>query len=220
MKSFNVFFSVALFSTYGTLLVLVQGFRLKDSRFIETCSIGNCRKTSSVFPLHMAVLKTGDNTPLRGDEAKPHIKYVREHGVEQFLHQYHKTKHVVCQNFKWGDEVEVGVLKKDETTAHFDLSCRAPELREALNAEPSPDRNINWCNYQPEYGSWMIESIPSRPYKGGTIDLLDVEKNMLLRRERLAGKLSADEIIPYVSNFPMLGASGYAHIRFNISWAM
>ena len=210
MKSFNVFFSVALFSTCGTLLVLVQGFRLKGSRFIETYSIGNSRETS-VFPLHMAVLKTGDNTPLRWDEAKPHIKYVREHGVEQFLNQYRKTKHVVCQNFKWGDEVEVGVLKKDETTGHFDLSCRAPELREALNAEPIPDHNINWCNYQPEYGSWMIESIPSRPYKGGTIDLLDVEKNMLLRRERLAGKLSANEIIPYVSNFPMLGASGYAH---------
>ena len=41
------------------------------------------------------------------------------------------------------------------------------------------------CNWVPEYGSWMIESTPSRPYTGYAEDLLRVEKNMRLRRKRL-----------------------------------
>ena len=217
MKSFqSLFFSLALFSTFGTLLVLVQGFRLKDTQSIWRSSIDirnhQITSLSHISPLHMAVLKTGDNTPLKWDEAKPYIKYVREHGVEQFLRQYQKTKHVVCRDFKWGDEIEVGILKKDEQTGHYDLSCRSYELREELNSEQCPHEDKSkWCEYQPEYGSWMIESIPSRPFNGGTIDLLDVEKNMRIRRERLIDKLGANEIIPYLSNFPMLGVPGYGH---------
>ena len=216
MKGFIVLFSLLLLSFF-CLSELVEGFRLQDIR-IPTRGIGKLRegscssRPSSSFSLHMAVLKTGDNTPLSWNQAKPHIKYVRQHGVEQFLRQYQKTKHIVNKNFKWGDEVEVGILKRDENTGHFDLSCRAPEIREALNAEPCPEQDkVKWCEFQPEYGSWMIESIPSRPFNGGTIDLLDVENNMRIRRERLSGKLKHNEIIPYVSNFPMLGVAGYAH---------
>ena len=213
-----MFLTLALFSTLGTLMAFVEGFRFHDVRFIQGSGIFREKQHRHFSPrylhrpLHMAVLKTGDNTPLRWDEAKQHIKYVREHGVEQFLRQYQKSKHLICRNFKWGDEIEVGILRKDEKTGHFDLSCRAPEIREELNAEKCPDGDkINWCVYQPEYGSWMVESIPSRPYEGGTIDLLDVEKNMNIRRKRLLEKLRPDEIIPYVSNFPMLGVAGYAH---------
>ena len=162
--------------------------------------------------LYMAFLNKRDNTPLRWDVAKQHIKYVREHGVEQFLRQYKKTWHTRSPKFVWGDELEVGIFKRDKKSGHFDLSTRAPELREALNGEPCPvEDEMEWCEFQPEYGAWMIESIPSRPYGGTTVDLLDVEKNMGIRRERLAAKLSEDEIAPSVSNFPMMGVEGFPH---------
>ena len=162
--------------------------------------------------LYMAFLNKRDNTPLRWDIAKEHIKYVREHGVEQFLRQYKKTWRTKTPRFVWGDEIEVGIFKKDEKSGHFDLSNRAHEMREELNSEPRPVVNeIEWCEYQPEYGAWMIESVPSRPYSGTTAELLEVERNMKIRRNRLTAKLEDNEIAPYISNFPMLGVDGYPH---------
>jgi glutamate--cysteine ligase catalytic subunit len=64
------------------------------------------------------------------------------------------------------------------------------------------------CNWVPEYGAWMVEATPNRPYTGYTTDLLRVERNMRLRRKRILTVLKPDEISPTVSVFPMLGAMG------------
>jgi len=60
----------------------------------------------------------------------------------------------------------------------------------------------------PEYGAWMVEATPSRPYTGFTNDLLRVERNMRLRRQRLISVLHDNEIAPTVTTFFMLGAMG------------
>jgi glutamate--cysteine ligase catalytic subunit len=57
------------------------------------------------------------------------------------------------------------------------------------------------CNWQPEFGGWMIESTPSRPYTNYVSDLLRVERNMILRRKRLLAMLDENEIAPTVCNF-------------------
>lgn len=54
--------------------------------------------------------------------------------------------------------------------------------------------------WHPEYGAWMIESTPSRPYTGYASDLLRVERNMILRRRRLISALNENEIAPTVRN--------------------
>ena len=64
---------------------------------------------------------------------------------------------------------------------------------------------------QPEYGAWMIESVPSAPYGEAATDLLAVEANFKLRRDRLRSKLRPGEVAPSMSTFPMLGVAGYAH---------
>ena len=51
----------------------------------------------------------------------------------------------------------------------------------------------------------MIESTPGRPYTGYATDLLRVERNMVIRRRRLASALRENEIAPTVTNFPLLG---------------
>lgn len=35
------------------------------------------------------------------------------------------------------------------------------------------------CTWHPEFGGWMIESTPSRPYTNYVSDLLRVERNMV-----------------------------------------
>jgi glutamate--cysteine ligase catalytic subunit len=99
-----------------------------------------------------AILKVG--SPLRWPAAKPHLRYVNEHGVKQFLLQYQRMKNWKSPAFLWGDEIEVGVFKKDKS-GNFDLSLRGSQLRSELNSEKA-DVNIQWCEFQPEYGAWMV----------------------------------------------------------------
>lgn len=64
------------------------------------------------------------------------------------------------------------------------------------------------CTFVPEYGAWMVEATPARPYTGYTSDLLRVERNMRLRRKRMLTVLAENEVAPTMSSFPMLGAMG------------
>ena len=73
--------------------------------------------------------------------------------------------------------------------------------KEKLNEEMAEG-----CNFVPEYGAWMVEATPARPYTGYTSDLLRVERNMRLRRKRMLSVLAEDEVAPTMSSFPMLGA--------------
>ena len=78
-----------------------------------------------------------------------------------------------------------------------------------LNAkEAKQSQMAEGCSWVPEYGAWMIEATPNRPFTGYTTDLLRVERNMRLRRKRLMTVLKENEMAPTISVFPMLGAQG------------
>lgn len=51
----------------------------------------------------MGFLKAG--TPLRWDKSLKYIQYVREHGVDQFLHIYRLVQARRGDVLRWGDEV-------------------------------------------------------------------------------------------------------------------
>ncbi len=83
------------------------------------------------------------------------------------------------------------------------------EVMDNLNEkEKTHMHHVEGCNWVPEYGSWMVEATPKRPYSGYAIDLLRVERNMRLRRRRLLTELRENEIAPTVSTFPLLGSLG------------
>lgn len=67
------------------------------------------------------------------------------------------------------------------------------------------------CTWHPEFGNWMIESTPSKPYNNYASDLLRVERNMVLRRRRLLSVLRENEIAPYVTCFPLMGVGDFIH---------
>jgi hypothetical protein len=58
----------------------------------------------------------------------------------------------------------------------------------------------------PEFGSWMIEATPSRPYGGTTADLNQVEFSMAARRFRINRTLPPGVFLFSMVNFPLLGA--------------
>lgn len=59
--------------------------------------------------------------------------------------------------------------------------------------------------WQPEYGRYMIEGTPARPYCHDTKDLLCVESNMIARRVQAEALLRPHERILSIGNFPRLG---------------
>jgi glutamate--cysteine ligase catalytic subunit len=73
------------------------------------------------------------------------------------------------------------------------------QLRKLLiEKEKQFEHEMEGCTWHPEFGGWMIESTPSRPYSKFASDLLRVERNMIVRRRRLLSVLEPDEIAPYV----------------------
>jgi len=155
----------------------------------------------------MGLLKVG--VPQPWEKSKKNLNYVREAGVRQFISTYNRVKDLKGDEFLWGDEVEYGIFILDEENKKIRLSLRAKEIMDNLNKnEEIYSYENEGCNWVPEYGGWMIEATPSRPYTGYSTDLLRVERNMRLRRKRLLTELKENEIAPTVAVFPMLGALG------------
>lgn len=171
-----------------------------------------------VIGIHAAILRTGN--PLMWPNAKPYLHHVRLSGVKQFLNHYVRCNGIEMPMFLWGDEIEYGVFKHIGE-GQFDLYLNASTLRDQLNAEEKHlvDLPVG-CQWQPEYGSWMVEAVPRNPYGSYVSDLMNVEKSMLLRRKRLEAMLQRVEaqhgtrlIAPTLSNFPLLGVPSQPHAQ-------
>lgn len=161
----------------------------------------------SALTLTMGLLKVG--VPQPWEKSKKNLNYVREAGVRQFISTYNRVKDLKGDELLWGDEIEYGIFVLDEQNKKVRLSLRAKEIMDNLNKnEASLSYESEGCNWVPEYGAWMIEATPRRPYNGYSVDLLRVERNMRLRRKRILSELNDDEIAPTVAAFPLLGALG------------
>ncbi|KAL7539988.1 hypothetical protein ACHAXR_010656, partial [Thalassiosira sp. AJA248-18] len=153
------------------------------------------------------LLKVG--VPQPWGKSKKNLNYVREAGVRQFISTYNRVKDLKGDELLWGDEIEYGIFVLDPENKKIRLSLRAKEIMDNLNRnEEFYSYENEGCNWVPEYGAWMIEATPSRPYTGYSTDLLRVERNMRLRRKRLLTELKENEIAPTVAVFPLLGALG------------
>ncbi|RYY80411.1 hypothetical protein EON63_16810, partial [archaeon] len=186
--------------------------------------------------LYAAILRVG--TPVPWLQSKPYLNYIRLTGAQQFLEHYKRCKGYRSEGFFWGDEIEYGLFYRSKG-GHYDLYMNATTLREQLTqAERTYVDLPIGCEWQPEYGSWMIESVPRNPYGNTLGDLLNVEKSLMLRRKRMhymlafnnkhannpipvpadIGSSKTEErddaiIAPSISCFPMLGVKGYGHTQ-------
>jgi glutamate--cysteine ligase catalytic subunit len=171
--------------------------------------------------------------PKAWDNSKKDLHYIRRAGIRQFVSTYNRVKDLKGDELLWGDEIEYGVFMLDPETKKVRLSLRAKEvstgngcdsfvvgrrfmkcfppqkIMDELNQKESDHTQMTeGCNWVPEYGAWMVEATPNRPYSGFSTDLLRVERNMRLRRKRILTVLMENEIAPTVSTFPLLGALG------------
>lgn len=149
----------------------------------------------------MGLLSLG--TPLKWEEVKKHCEHVREHGIEQLIHIFHNNQNVKNKGLLWGDEVEYMVVDFDEKAHEARLSLRQSEILKLLE---SVDDNLN-VSFHPEYGRYMLEATPARPFSGEFTDLLKVEPNMEQRRKIAQSHMTKTSEWPLtITSYPMLGS--------------
>lgn len=155
----------------------------------------------------MGLLSEG--SPLSWEETKALAQHVREHGIEQFINMYARLRDRQGDMLKWGDEVEYIIVRFDEEKEEVQVSLRAQEMLAVLNEKEAADPQGVKSLWRPEYGAYMIEGTPGKPYGGLLAHFNVVEANMRYRRLEVAEMLPQGEHVMSITNFPRLGCPNF-----------
>lgn len=150
-----------------------------------------------------------EGSPLSWDETKSQAEHVRKHGVIQFINLYKRLRDRQGDILKWGDEVEYIIVKFDHEKKTAKLSLRSHEILAVLNEKELADPQGVKSLWRPEYGGYMIEGTPGKPYGGLLAHFNIVEANMRYRREEVTQLLQPGEVILSMTNFPRLGCEDF-----------
>ena len=153
------------------------------------------------------------------------LDYVRKHGVLQLLEVFDAVKERRNDTLLWGDEVEFHIVEEPTSSGgneavlddfgdgaeseNYRVALIAHDVLERLNAEEEELGDLSESAWRPEYGSWMIEAVPSRPYGGLSSDLLRVETNMRIRRQRIRSALPSGHDVVAMVSWPLLGVGKF-----------
>ncbi|XP_067014301.2 glutamate--cysteine ligase isoform X1 [Anabrus simplex] len=146
-----------------------------------------------------------EGSPLSWEETKALANHVREHGIIQFINLYRRLKDRQGDVLKWGDEVEYILVKFDDEKKTARVCLRASEILESLQEKELKDPDGVKSLWRPEYGAYMIEGTPGKPYGGLLAHFNIVEANMRYRREEAEKLLKSGEELMTLTSFPRLG---------------
>ncbi|TIC91501.1 Glutamate--cysteine ligase [Colletotrichum higginsianum] len=170
----------------------------------------------------MGLLALG--TALDWPDAKQRAGQVREWGIKQLLEIWNKAKSKERDALLWGDEVEYLVVTYSKDDPKVRLSLRQAEILTALAESPDlakeggcvPDlqdvargkSSVTLPVFHPEFGRFMLEATPGKPWGIGLKELLDVEPDMKLRRKIAKDHMHANEYPITLTTFPRIGCPG------------
>ncbi|KAL1618524.1 glutamate--cysteine ligase [Diplodia seriata] len=175
----------------------------------------------------MGLLALG--TPLDWPDAKKVAGKVREWGIEQLLATWRRAKGKERDAMLWGDEIEYLVVAYDDENRKAKLSLRQADILAALASDEKlleegggvPDmqqvevKSVSQLKgdtapvFHPEFGRFMLETTPGKPWGIGFKDLLDVEPNMKRRRVIAKEHMDPAEAPITMTTFPRLGLGDY-----------
>ncbi|KAK6377236.1 glutamate--cysteine ligase [Lithohypha guttulata] len=167
----------------------------------------------------MGLLQLG--TPLGWDKAKDAAGQVREWGIEQLLTIWRKNKDKERAMLLWGDEIEYLVVELDQEQQKARLSLSQAEVLQALSEDKElqkhgpivPDyqggevvkNQATLPTFHPEFGRFMLEATPGKPWSIDFKDLLEVEEDMKLRRVIAKQHMGKGQYPVTLTTFPRLG---------------
>ena len=98
--------------------------------------------------------------------------------------------------------MEYILVKFDDENKTAQVSLRALDILSALNEKELADPDGVKSLWRPEYGAYMIEGTPGKPYGGLLAHFNVVEANMRYRRQEVASLLPPGENVMAITNFP------------------
>lgn len=143
-----------------------------------------------------------EGSPLSWEETKNYAQYVRERGIIQFINLYKKLRDREGDVLKWGDEVEYILVKFFHDKKEAKVSLRAEEVLTKLMEKEQNDPEGVKSLWRPEFGAYMVEGTPGKPYGGLLAHFNIVEANMRIRREEVTSLLKPDEAVMSITSFP------------------
>ena len=147
---------------------------------------------------------------LNWEEAAKMQGQIKSHGVKQLINLWNTFKDIEKSEgeLKWGDEVEYHVftLKESEPKKAQIFAEGFKAVKETQDEDP-----VHGFQYQEEFGSWMVEAVPEKPY-GLAIsrDLSNESKNalrsLMKRRNEMNEKLFSKNLaLLSLPAFPNMG---------------
>lgn len=155
----------------------------------------------------MGILPEG--AVLSWSETKALSSFVQEHGIQQFINLYRKSKDRRGDPFKWGDEIEYMIVKFNDAKREAKVACKSEELLEILNERE--ERNASTALWRPEYGAFLLESSPLQPFQGDFTHFKTVEPDMRRRRAEVQELLEDDECIMTLVNSLRFGCKNFTY---------
>ncbi|KAL1848366.1 glutamate--cysteine ligase [Diaporthe australafricana] len=148
----------------------------------------------------MGLLALG--TPLDWPEAKQNADQVREWGikVEYLVVTYSKDDPRVLLSLRQADILEA--LASDTNLAAKG-GC-VPALQDVAGASANEPLPV----FHPEFGRFMLEATPGKPWGIEFRELLKVEPDMILRRAIAKDHMRAEEFPITLTTFPRIGSPG------------
>ncbi|ODV97311.1 hypothetical protein PACTADRAFT_49044 [Pachysolen tannophilus NRRL Y-2460] len=161
----------------------------------------------------MGLLSLG--TPLHWKDTRKHADEVREQGIIQLIKMFESAHERKNDKFLWGDELEYMLLKIDEDSKDVKLAIDEDSILQRLSPEGCAYNKCieNEISFHPEYGRYMLEATPARPYDGEKIDdYLFVEKNMSIRRKIAINELHDKNVFPFtLTVYPRMGTPHFTY---------
>lgn len=168
--------------------------RLRGNGALVSSSTSKARTARHLQSNHRPLTRAL-GTPLDWPEAKKNADHVRQWGIEQLLAIWKRAKGKERDALRWGDEIEYLVVTFEEERRKVRLSLRQADILKALAEDDAlsnqggcvPDLQVVKHNgdaipvFHPEFGRFMLEATPGKPWGIGFKDLLDVEPNMKWR---------------------------------------
>lgn len=160
----------------------------------------------------MGLLSLG--TPLDWHESAKHNEHVRENGINQLINIFKQHSKREEDPYYWGDEVEYMLVDIDDVCKSAKLAIDKDYILSDLNDPEKPEsyeKSIsNNILFHPEYGRYMIEATPLKPYNGDSLqDYVYVEENMVKRREVSESELPKNIKPLTLTAFPRMGCGNF-----------
>lgn len=156
----------------------------------------------------MGLLALG--TPLHWNEGKLLAEHVRDHGIVQLLGAFNTAKDRSNDPFLWGDEIEYMMVHMESGDAKLALEEDEILARLGEGGEKHHLAEAADILFHPEYGRYMLEATPLRPYSDELRDFLYVERNMAKRREMAISEIVDPNVVPLtLTTFPAMGCGDF-----------